>query len=324
MKKTLLSLMVFASMISIQAQLKIAYITDPAQATYANDTKILPLLKSDGNFTVTEITATTAGQDLSGYNLVVIAEPAGSAAPMVLACKTLNKPILNMKVFAYKTGTTTWAWVSANASIVDNTTSQNVLIKKPNHAIFNGLNLTAGATLQMVTTASGTKGINGVTSFLNVVGTPDTLATVKDATTGLDATTGQLCIMEFPIGSSVNGTTIQQKFIQIGVSGTSYALVTPQALTVIRNAVYYVAGLTVPSTPLKVMNTYTDKLSVKQSNDQLTTNSSEPIRLTLYSASGQRIRQTTATAVSISDLKPGVYVLQMEGESGIQKFKFTR
>lgn len=316
--------MMLAGVITMNAQMKIAYITDPAQATYANDTKILPLLKSDANFAVTEITATTAGQDLSGYDLVVIAEPAGSAAPMVLVCKTLNKPILNMKVFAYKTGTTTWAWVSANANIVDNTTSQNVLVKKPNHAIFTGLNLTAGATLQMVTTPSGTKGINGITAYLNVTGTPDTLATVKDATTGLDATSGQLSIMEFPIGASVNGTTIQQKFVQIGVSGTSYGLVTPQALTVIRNAVYYLAGLTVPSTPLKVFSTYNDQLSVKQSSELLTTNSSEPIKMTLYTASGQRIRQTTATAVSIADLKAGVYVLQMEGKNGTQKFKFTK
>jgi hypothetical protein len=321
MKKTLLFTLMIVSILSVQAQKKVAYITDPAQATYANDTKILPMLKADANFAVTDITATTAGQDLLGYDLIVISEPAGSAAPMVLACKTLNKPILNMKVFAYKTGTTTWAWVSANASIVDNTTSQNVLVKKPNHAIFSGLNLTVGATLQMVTTASGTKGINGITAYLNVVGTPDTLATIKDATTGLDAATGQLSIMEFPVGSSVAGTSIQQKFVQIGVSGTSYALLTSDALKVIKNAAYYLTGLEIVT---KNVNPTIENMTVNQSTNELTVNSNESLQLSIYSAAGQRVKQTTGTSISISDLNSGVYILQMNGNNGRKNYKFIK
>ena len=321
MKKTLLlsALLISLSLFNAQALKKMAYITDPAQATYANDTKILPMFKADANFTVTEITATTAGQDLTGYDLIVIAEPAGSAAPMVLACKGINKPVLNMKVFAYKTGTTTWAWVSANANIVDNTTSQNVLVKKPNHSIFAGLNLTAGSTLQMVTTASGTKGINGVTAYLTVVGTPDTLATVKDATTGLDATTGQLSIMEFPVGSSVNGTTIPQKFIQIGISGTSYANVTDAALTVIKNAAYYVADIT------SDVKTVSSSLPVTQTTKELKVDTNENLNLSIYSASGQRISQATGQTISIDNLNPGVYVLKMTNGNGLnQTYKFSK
>jgi len=224
-----------------------------------------------------------------------------------------------MKVFAYKTGTTTWAWVSANANIVDNTTSQNVLVKKPNHSIFAGLNLTAGSTLQMVTTASGTKGINGVTAYLTVVGTPDTLATVKDATTGLDATTGQLSIMEFPVGSSVNGTTIPQKFIQIGISGTSYANVTDAALTVIKNAAYYVADIT------SDVKTVSSSLPVTQTTKELKVDTNENLNLSIYSASGQRISQATGQTISIDNLNPGVYVLKMTNGNGLnQTYKFSK
>jgi hypothetical protein len=319
MRTKLLLFVLSLSIFSVQSQKKIAYITDPAQATYANDTRILPMLKADTKFAVTEITATTSGQDLSSYDLVVIAEPAGSAAPMVLACKSLNKPILNMKVFAYKTGTTTWAWATANTDIVDNTTSQNVLVKKPNHAIFKGLNLTSGATLQLVTTPSGTKGINGLTKYANVVGTPDTLATIKDATTGLDAATGQLCIMEFPVGCSIAGTTIQQKFIQIGISGTSYALVTDNALTIIKNALYYIADITTGTTTVKL-----DQLTVKQSTTELSVNTNEEIPLTIFSTLGQRIKQSIGTSITINDLKPGVYFLQMDAKSGRQNYKFVK
>jgi hypothetical protein len=323
MKKTLLlsTLLISVSLFNAQAVKKMAYITDPAQATYANDTKILPMFKADANFTVTEITATTAGQDLTGYDLVVIAEPAGSAAPMVLACKGINKPVLNMKVFAYKTGTTTWAWVSANGNIVDNTTSQNVIVKKPNHSIFAGLNLTAGSTLQMVTTASGTKGINGITAYLTVVGTPDTLATVKDATTGLDAATGQLCIMEFPVGSSINGTTIPQKFIQIGVSGTSYANVTDAALTVIKNAAYYVAGLNLGT---GVKNT-SMTLGITQNSNTILVETAENLSLSIYSASGQHVCQSAGHSISIDNLNKGIYMLKMTDKNGSnQTYKFIR
>lgn len=321
MKKTLLFTLSLASLslFNLQAVKKVAYITDPAQATYANDTKILPMLKGDNNFSVTEITATTAGQDLSGYDLIVLAEPAGSAAPMVLACKGINKPILNMKVFAYKTGTTTWAWVSANGNIVDNTTSQNVLVKKPNHPIFNGLNLTAGSTLQVVTTASGTKCINGVTAYLNVTGTPDTLATIKDATTGLDATTGQLCIMEFPVGSSVAGTNISQKFIQIGISGTSYANVTDAALTMIKNAAYYLTDIQagIPNVA--------KSLPVTQSTKDIKIDTQENLELHIYSVSGQQVSKAIGNSISIDNLNNGIYVLKMTNGNDLnQTYKFSK
>jgi len=300
---------------SVFAQKKLAYITDPAQATYANDTKILPMLKADVNFTVTEITATTAGQDLSGYDLIVLAEPAGSAAPMILACKGINKPVLNMKVFAYKTGTTTWAWVTGNAVIIDNATATSVIINKPTHPIFAGLTVSKGSEVQMLSTAAA-KNLNGVTDFANVTnGKIDTLATIKDATAG------QLSLVEIPVGVSVNGTAMTNKFIQIGISGTSYANVSADGLKIIKNAVYYISGIfTKVDNPLS-----TNTLSVSQSANLLTVESEETLDLAIFSLSGQRIRQTTGTSISTENLNKGIYFLQLKNKSNLnQTVKFVK
>ncbi|HEY6915125.1 MAG TPA: hypothetical protein VI413_10650, partial [Paludibacter sp.] len=69
MKKTLLltSALVIAAAFSLNAQKKVAYITDTitANTPYVNDTKILPMFKADPNFVVTKIQATVSGQDLT-------------------------------------------------------------------------------------------------------------------------------------------------------------------------------------------------------------------------------------------------------------------
>ena len=300
---------------SVFAQKKVAYITDPAQATYANDTKIFPMLNTDPNFVVTAITATTAGQDLSGYDLIVLAEPAGSAAPMVLACKGINKPVLNMKVFAYKTGTTTWAWVTANSVIIDNTTATSIIINKPSHPIFSGLTVSKGSEVQMLTSVLA-KNLNGITAFANVTnGSIDTLATIKDATAG------QLTMVEVPIGVSVNGTAMTQKFIQIGISGTSYANISDNGLKIIKNAIYYLI-----STLTKVGNPLSDNaLKVSQSNNLLTVNCNESLALSIYTLSGQRLSQTTGKSISTANLMKGIYFLQLKNQNNIlQTVKFVK
>jgi len=300
---------------SVFAQKKIAYITDPVQATYANDTKILPMLKADANFVVTEITATTSGQDLTGYDLIVLAEPAGSSASMVLACKGINKPVLNMKVFAYKTGTSTWAWATANADIIDNVTATSVIINKPSHPIFTGLTVSKGSEVQMLSTVAA-KNLNGITAFANVTnGKIDTLATIKDALVG------QLNMVEVPKGVSVNGTVINQKFIQIGISGTSYANVSTDGLKIIKNAVYYLTDLLT-----KVDNPISENtLKVSQLNNLLTVESAESLELSIFSLSGQRVRQTIGTSISTENLNKGIYFLQLKNKGNInQTIKFVK
>lgn len=310
------------SLLSVSAQIKIAYVTDLSGATsstYPNDTKILAALKADAiSYTVTEVAAAASGVDFSGYDVIIIAEPAPSAGTTVLACKGIAKPVLNMKVFAYKTGTTTWAWVLANTMIVDNPTATSVIVQKPSHPIFTGLGVSKGTELQMVTAvvASGTttKGVNGVSSYNNVVGVIDTLATIKDATTG------QLSVMEIPVGTSVGGTTITKKFIQIGISGAAYANVTPTALTMVKNAITY---LTSPVTGIQ--EAAKTAFTVKRSASSLDVMTDANLTLSLYSSCGQLIGRSLGNSVGIGHLTAGVYVLKMVDSNGAtQTYKFIK
>lgn len=327
MKKTLLcaAIAVF-SLTNLSGQTKIAYITDlsaGATSTYPNDTRILSALKADvANYTVTEIAATTATPDFSGYDMIIISEPAPSAGPAVLACKTVAKPILNMKVFAYKTGTTTWAWVSANSVIIDNVTATTVVVNKPNHPIFTGLNVSKGSELQLISAAAfvigsttATKGLNGLTSYNNVVGTIDTLATIKDATTG------QLCVMEIPSTTSVGGTLVARKFLQIGISGTSYANVTDAGITMVKNAIAYLITPIVSG----VQEIAKTELSVNRTSSALEIMTDHNLTLALYSSCGQLVSRTVGRTIAIDQLSQGIYVLKMVDATGsTQTYKFLR
>lgn len=323
MKKTLLIVFAIASMFSLKAQVKVAYLTDTTTANtpYVNDTKILPMFKADPNFVVTKIQATIAGQDLSSYDLIIISEPPGSAAPMVLACKGIDKPILNMKVFAYKTGTTTWAWVTANSVLIDNATALNEVVYDAAHPIFTGMGVSKGSEINMLSAVSygiGTttyKGLDGATSFVITAGKIDTLATIKDATTG------QLSIIEMPVGLTIGSTTLTKKLIQIGINSASYANVTPSALQLIKNAAYYLSGLSI-TTGVKNPTT---TLGITQTSKTITVKTQESLNISIYSVSGQRISQVTGNTIPINNLNKGIYVLRMTNGNGLnQTYKFAK
>jgi hypothetical protein len=309
---------------SLQAQVKVAYLTDTTTAStpYVNDTKILPMFKADPNFAVTKIQATVSGQDLTGYDLIVISEPPSSSATMVLACKGIDKPVLNMKVFAYKTGTTTWAWVSANGVLIDNATALNEVVYDPTHPIFTNMGVTKGSEINMLSAVSygiGTttyKGLDGATSFVITAGKIDTLATIKDATTG------QLSILEMPVGLTIGGTTLTKKLIQIGINSASYANVTTSALQLIKNAAYYLSGLTIIT---GTNNLKSDLFKINQTENSLSVVSNESLYLAIYSISGQRILETNGNSISTSNLGHGIYFLQIKDKNNTnQTIKFIK
>ena len=88
-----------------------AYITNPTAANYAKDTKILPALKACKDLYIEEVDASQSLIDFSRYDLVVVSEIPNSSDPLMASIKT-DKPILNMKVFEYKTTENTWNWAT--------------------------------------------------------------------------------------------------------------------------------------------------------------------------------------------------------------------
>jgi uncharacterized repeat protein (TIGR02543 family) len=216
---------------------KIAYVTDPASTTYVNDTKILTALKADPNFVVTEVNATSTDINYSAYDLILISEVPASTAAGLPALKGINKPIIMMKVHAYKS--TTWDWATTATDYNQNTTETNIVVSNTTHPIFHNVNFVNTNEVNMLSSVVSSKGLTYMTAnaFKAITGTANSLASIKNNAT-------QSSIIQIPAGTVINGTSLPQNFVQIGINSASYANVTDDAVRIVQNACYYLLGET--------------------------------------------------------------------------------
>jgi hypothetical protein len=217
---------------------KIGYVTNSAAATYVNDTKILVALKADPNFTVTEVNSGGAGNDYSTYDLVLFSEVAGSEDPGIAELKGLNKPFIMMKVHSYKIAAAAWSWSNSATAYNQSATETRLVVADKTHPIFSGVNWINDNEVKILSSVSGLKGLTYMdpTMFKNVTGgTVKSLATVAGQAS-------QVSILEIPAGTTVAGTPINQNFIQIGINSASYAQVTGDGVSIIKNACLYLLG----------------------------------------------------------------------------------
>lgn len=217
---------------------KIAYVTNSTLTTYANDTKILTGLRADSNFTITEVSSGTAGNDYSNYDVVLLSEVAGSEDPGILELRGINKPFVMMKVHSYKNAAAAWNWSSSDTAYNQSVTATRVVVSNKMHPVFSGVNWINGNEVQVLSSVAGLKGITYMdpSQFRNVTGgSIQSLATIPGQA-------NQVSILEIPAGTSVAGTPINQKFIQVGINSASYAQVTEDGVTIVRNACLYLMG----------------------------------------------------------------------------------
>jgi pectate lyase len=218
---------------------KIAYVTDATETTYPNDTKILATLKADPNLEITEVSSATSGHDYSGYDMVLFSEIPNSVDPGVAELKGVSKPFLMMKVHSYKTASGAWNWTSTTSAYGQNASATNITVLDKTHPIFKDVTWVNTNEVQMLSAVASSKGLTYMNpaSFTSVSGgTITSLANVKDQT-------AQINILEIPAGTTVAGTLVPKKFIQIGINGSSYANVTTDAVSIVKNACYYLLDM---------------------------------------------------------------------------------
>ncbi len=218
---------------------KIAYVTNPAVSTYMNDIKILPALKADPNFEVSEVNTANAGNDYSNYDLIIFSEVAGSADPGVAELKGIDKPFIMMKVHAYKSDAGSWNWSSSSTAYGQNASETNLAVTQKNHPMFKDVNWINDNEVNVLTAVGSAKGLTYMNpSNLKSVsgGTVSSLAIVKGQTV-------QVSVFEIPAGTSVAGTLIKKNFIQIGINSSSYANVTDDGVSMVKNACFYLLGV---------------------------------------------------------------------------------
>ncbi|MCQ2193052.1 MAG: GDSL-type esterase/lipase family protein [Paludibacteraceae bacterium] len=210
---------------------KVAYFTDKTVENYTID-KILPMLQQTAGLYVEEFDAQLEKADLSGFDLVVISEVVPSTAPIMSQLQNMEKPTLNLKVHAYKNATNAWKW--ATTGFGDNIEQTGITINadKLSHPIFKGLNIAADNSIEMLKSVNS-KGLTymNAESFTKFEGTVESIAQIE----GLEQTN----ILEVKAGSSINGVTIQNKMLQIGINSSSYALLTDDAKQLLVNGCFY-------------------------------------------------------------------------------------
>jgi len=313
---------------------RIAYVTDPLNAAYVNDTKILPALKAEPGFVVTEITGTQSGIDYSNYDMVLFSEVLSSAAAGVSELKGLNKPFLMMKVHAYKTAVGAWNWIVPTTAYGQDATQTNIVVSNPVHAVFNApypvsfINTNEVSVLSAVTNSKGLT-FADPTQFASVSGgTISTLATVKGS-----LGTTQAVILEIPANTTVAGTLIPQKFVQIGVNSASSANLTSDGVKLVLNACYYLMGVSFTSvndiiaSQVQVYPTIADNLlSIK-----LLSGKYNAISIRVFNTNGVEVMSANSGIntnnqldMNISNLCKGLYFVRIQVDDVSYNSKFIK
>lgn len=215
---------------------RVAYVTDPTNANYKSD-KILSMLKDQKDLYVREINADKVTPDLSLFDMVLISEVTPSTAPVMSSLKGINKPMLSMKVHGYKVADGAWGWAATGYG--DNTEATTITVDDAmkNHPMFKDVTFVDGNDIKVVS-AVNTKAITYMNpaSFTEADAKISSIATAKDEA-------NQVSILEIAEGGSINGTTIPNKYIQIGLNSSSYGNLTEDGLSIVKNACFYLMGM---------------------------------------------------------------------------------
>lgn len=298
---------------------RVAYITDNTNANYQGNL-IIPMLKGRDDLYVKEIQA-DATPNLSGYDLIVIGEETPSTAAIMASVEGIATPMLSMKVHGYKVADGAWGWAANGYG--DNTTATDLVVapSAQSHPMFKDIDFTKGNDIQMFTSVN-TKALTYMNpeSFTNATGNIQTIASIKGES--------QVCILEISAGSSVAGTRLAEKYIQIGLNSSSNASLTDDALSIIRNACYYLLGMDNASQTAVTTHSATSakfNLCPNPAKDILTVSykaeESDDARLTLVNSVGKTVRIETieihtgdnVATVDLNGIAKGVYILKMEG-----------
>ncbi len=229
----------------VPASLKaIAYVTDPDGANYSKDRDhVLKALREDDRFYVREFASSTTGNDYSLFDMVLISETTPSTSPIMSELEGIAKPMLSMKVHGYKSAAGAWDW--AGSGYGDNATATTVVVEESqkNHPIFKDVDFVNGNEVAMVSSVDA-KALTYMNPqyFKDAVGTITPLASIKGESA--------VSILEIQPGTSIAGTILTERYVQIGLNSSSYANITQEGLSIIKNACSYLMEIGESTTDL--------------------------------------------------------------------------
>ncbi len=280
---------------------RIAYVTIPNDD---RDAVILAKLNSNLEFKTTIIDATETGIDYSIYDLIVMSAVPNSSSAGLPALENVDKPRLLLKPFQLQASR--WNWGTPA-----NTNQTTMTITDKSHEIFANLLFTGTNNDELVLFSTVTT--NAVTGITSWVGTP----AISQLGIAKGVTPNNQSLIEVPVGTTMNGTLVNSRFLMIGLSEYSTANLTETATQLIENSCYYLMGIPIPTNickPKAEQNTY--KLS-RQGSDLVVISGENKInKITIISISGNVIKSAQNTnIISISDIPTGIYLVQLIDEN---------
>lgn len=311
MKKTLLLCLVASLLISVNAQTKVGYFAMTKAMPLPDP--LLVLLQNNPNFTVTtnytSVKTDNPTYDLSVYDLIIVQESTAGDATILFPANSLGlskitKPVLYNKTYAFRpgraiatgVGTSTGAETKGIYTItVEESAKTNDLFKACTYE---------GTTNDIKLFESGANdfGLDIDTKALNY--TTGTVLTPANASlakvTGI--TTSVICFNDIPSGTNIDGQITAARMITVGMNFGAMTKnttnLTSNGLTILRNAVYILAGLPVPSTKASL----TSAINVLDNNLRV-------ISEEYFTVNGIQIKEPTK----------GVYVKRTHFENGTSK-----
>ncbi|MDR1699055.1 MAG: right-handed parallel beta-helix repeat-containing protein [Prevotellaceae bacterium] len=276
---------------------QIAFVTVPNSP---EDNLILEKLNDNVELNVTIIDAAAVGTNFNAYDLIILSATPNSGLPGLAPSQPLNsvnKPKLILKPFQLQN--TRWNWLSANA-VNPSPAQSTMVISDKSHEIFTGLEFTGVDNNELVLfSAINTNAVTGVQAGTWRAASVDVIGTAKGSTTQ--------SLVEIPVGTSVNNTVINSRFLMIGLSEYSTEYLTPTATQLIENACYYLMGVDIPS---DINDVKSDQLIVKQENGQISIEGIDNVvSLTLYNITGRQIANSHSAILPIPNISRGVYIL---------------
>lgn len=338
MKRTLLSILLIGSIFSLSAVTKVAYVTfqktmDATATTVQND-PIIQMLSADPNLQVTvKVTATKTDviSDLADYDVIIVQEALSGDAGILqpsgsLALKTIPKPFIYNKSYSLKQGraltTSTAAGgkesngalsITVESAALTNDLFKACTIGTSNEIVlFNALTNDAG----LLGDAKSIKSLNYSTG--NVVSGSSTILAVPSILS-TDAATVAIAINDIPAETTIDSEKTISRMIALSmnfgaISATGGKNITDNGLTIWRNAVYMLAGLTVPSTKATLPTGFTNPTLSSFSFDGKVVRNTNSEILNVYNVTGKLITASNKD-IDMSNLVNGVYFIKGQNNS---------
>ncbi|WP_370476242.1 T9SS type A sorting domain-containing protein [Tamlana flava] len=248
------------------------------EASVPGNDAITRMLNADENFEVTAGTIDGVGaispSDLSPFNLIIIQESVSSGSNAMkpdigpLALKSITVPVIYCKSEAFRNGR---AITDADAGIAGTKTSISVTVDPANQSnpLFSGIDFSGGNDVRLFKSGAADNGTAGTTG-LKVLNNLDisnaaggTLATTPEVTDPASS----IVINHIPANTQLGENAADQASVDIVAFAFGYgaqvrgdgANISPEALTIWRNAVYMLSGLTVPTTLVENPDYYLPK-----------------------------------------------------------------